>query len=87
MKAPLYLNILILMLFNAIRFPIFYGPETLGLKDVTDDENFPVEIVRMKSDPIQLFVCVAFVSATGDKINVAGPLVLQSICASSPLLD
>lgn len=60
MKAPLYLNILILMLFNAIRFPIFYGPETLGPKDVIDDENFLVEIVRMKSDPIQLFVCVSY---------------------------
>ena len=57
--------------------------------DITSEENFPIEKVRMKRVPIQLFACVACCASYGwclqHKVNLAAPLVLQFICASSPL--
>lgn len=53
------------------------------LEDITSDENFPIEIVRMKTIPIQLLVCVACCVGYGwclqYKVNLAVPLVLQFI--------
>ena len=57
--------------------------------EITSEENFPIEKVRMKRVPVQLFVCVACCASYGwclqHKVNLAVPLVLQFICASSSL--
>jgi len=57
--------------------------------DITNEENFPIEKVRMKRVPVELFICVACCASYGwclqHKVNLAAPLVLQFICASSPL--
>ena len=57
--------------------------------DTTSEENFPIEKVRMKRVIVELFVCVACCASYGwclqHKVNLAAPLVLQFICASSPL--
>ncbi|KAL4070587.1 major facilitator superfamily domain-containing protein [Scleroderma citrinum] len=54
-------------------------------EDVTSEENFPIEKVRMKTMPIQLFVCIACCVGYGwclqRKVNIAVPLVLQFVRA------
>ena len=61
------------------------------LEDITSEENFSVEKVRMKTIPIQLTICVASCVSYGwclqHKIHIAVPLVLQFICAPSFLFD
>ncbi|KIM60924.1 hypothetical protein SCLCIDRAFT_123247 [Scleroderma citrinum Foug A] len=51
--------------------------------EITSEENFPIEKVRMKRVPVQLFVCVACCASYGwclqHKVNLAVPLVLQFI--------
>ena len=60
-------------------------------EDITSEENFPVEKVRMKTIPIQLLICVASCVSYGwclqHKVHIAVPLVLQFICAVSFLFD
>ena len=60
-------------------------------EDITSEENFPVEKVRMKTIPIQLIICVASCVSYGwclqHKVHIAVPLVLQFICAVSFLFN
>jgi len=81
--------------YRLLKEKLIYEHEALTgtfvrLEDIISDENFPIEKVRMKTIPVHLFVCVACCVSYGwclqYKVNLAVPLVLQFICASSPLL-
>ena len=61
-------------------------PEKRDVKDVTRDENFPIEMARLRTMPIYVAVFVACTIGYGwclqARVSLAGPLILQIISES-----
>jgi hypothetical protein len=61
----------------------------IRLEDVTKDENFPIEYARFRTMPAYFVVYVACCAGYGwclqEKVNIAGPLILQIVSEYSSL--
>ena len=61
-------------------------PEKRDVKDVTKDENFPIEMARLRTMPIYVAAFVACTIGYGwclkARVSLAGPLILQIISES-----
>jgi MFS family permease len=58
-------------------------------KEVVREENFPIEVARLRSSPIYLTILTACVVGYGwcleKRVSIAGPLILQFISESSTM--
>jgi hypothetical protein len=66
------------------------GEKGMRPEDVTREENFPIELARLRTTPIYLAMFVAATVGYGwclqQSVNLAVPLILQIISESKTIL-